>query len=266
MLKNDPSESLAWAYLGKLEAEKTNYKKAQENIETALKYNPSVYDYWLDYGLVLRPQGKFAEAAQAWEKAVSLDPNYFLAYAYLAGVYDEMEKFDSSLKNYRMVVRTNSEYYFAYESIGILEWHTENWIASRDAFTKAREKNGDNISYPLLVAATYFKEGKKTDAKNYLTQVMRRLDRNSLEYAMARLYYDSLGDSQVAAKVKNETNTTKRGKMLYYLALFYELNNAPELAQKYYLEVHSINAPMFFEYRLNDWALEKSGLPIARRE
>ena len=146
----------------------------------------------------------------------------------------------------------------------MLAWHSENWAESRDGFARAREKNEANISYPLLIAATYFKEGNKTEAKNYLNQIMRKLDRNSLEYAVTRLFFDGYGDSQVAAKVRAEQNSTKRGKMTFYLALFYDLNNATELAQQYYLEVQNLNAPMFFEYRLNDWAVAKFNLAAAR--
>jgi tetratricopeptide (TPR) repeat protein len=216
-----------------------------------------VYDYWLDYGLFLRHQGKYAEAAAAWEKATAIEPDYFLAYAYLAGLYDEIENFDKSLENYRIVVRVNPEYYFAYESIGILAWKKENWTECRDAFTKARERNAENISYPLLIAASYFKEGKKTDAKSFLSQVMRKLDRNSLEYAVVRLYFDNLADTPVVKKVMDETNRTLKGKMTYYLGLYYDINGAKELALQYYTDVQELNAPMFFEYRLNDWALEK---------
>jgi tetratricopeptide (TPR) repeat protein len=257
MISNNPAASIAWQYLGKLESEKSNFAKAQEYIETALKYDNAVYDYWLDYGQLLRNQSKYAEAIAAWEQASKIDPGYFLAYAYLAGIHDELENFDKSLENYRAVVRVNPAYYFAYESIGILAWHKENWEECRAAFSKAREVNAENVSYPLLIAASYFKEGKATDAKNYLAQVMRRMDRNSLEYAVVRLYFDNINDALVVKKVMDETNRTIKGKLTYYLALYYDINKAPELALQYYTEVHNIVAPMFFEYRLNDWALEK---------
>ncbi|GMO39550.1 MAG: hypothetical protein Pg6C_00010 [Treponemataceae bacterium] len=265
ILADDPANSMAWAYLGKLEVENSRYKTALEYIETAIKHDPAVYDHWIDYGNYLRGLGRFPEAAKAWEKAVQIDPKYFLAYAYLAGVYDEMEDYETSLKNYRLVVQTNPKYYFAYESIGMLEWRKENWKDSRDAFTKAREKTieqkVDNISYSLLIAATYLKEGKTKDAKDFLDKVIRPLDRNSLEYAMARLYYDGAAvrnaDSSVISKINKEENSTKRGKMKFYLALFYDLHNMQTPARQYYFEVQEIAAPMFFEYRLNEWAVEK---------
>jgi tetratricopeptide (TPR) repeat protein len=259
ILADNPRNSMAWAYLGKVAVENSKYAAALEYIETAIKHDPSVYEYWIDYGNYLRGMGKFADAAKAWEKAAALDPKYFLAYAYLAGIYDEMENYEASLKNYRLITQTNPDYYYAYEAIGVLAWRKENWEEARTAFSKAREKNMKNISYPLLVSATYLKEGKKKESRDYLEKAMKPLDKNSLDYAMARLYFDGLADIQVASKVRKEENSTTRGKMLFYLALFYDLNNIAQSARQYYLEVHNFAAPMFFEYRLNEWALDKLG-------
>jgi hypothetical protein len=66
--------------------------------------------------------------------------------------------------------------------------------------------------------------------------------------------------------VAEETNSTIKGKMTYYLGLFYELNNAPELAQKFYLDVQTLTAPLFFEYRLNDWALANYSKGVSLRQ
>ena len=53
----------------------------------------------------------------------------------------------------------------------------------------------------------------------------------------------------------NTSDRNLKGKMLYYLGLFYEINGNDVLAEKYYTDVLSLNSPMFFEYRLAEWAL-----------
>jgi tetratricopeptide (TPR) repeat protein len=251
----NPENSFAWSYLGKLAAEDENYKRATDCILTALEYSPGYYDYWVDYGTYLRYQGKYDEAESAWTQAITLNPDYFLGYVYRSGLYDETEQFDKALLDYEKIVTLNPKYYFAYESIGMLAWYKEKWAESRAAFTKAREIQADNISYVLMIAATYMKENRLKDSKDFLAKALKTLDRNSLEYAMVRLYHDRSGDTAVVQKVLNETNRNTRGKMLYYLGLFYELNGNDVLAKKYYIEVQCLQSPMFFEYRLNDWAL-----------
>lgn len=269
MLEIDKTNAFAWAYLGKLEAEIPNYEQALEYIEQALVYEPSYYDYWLDCGTYLHNLNKFAEAEKAWTKAIELRPDYFLGYVYRGGLYDEQNMVEKAYADYKMVNKLYPEYYFAYEALGTLAWGSGDYAASREGFSKAYEIYPASTSYPLMIAATYFmeayeKEGTPEEAtlkkagKDYLSKVvLKKLDRNSTEYAIARLYYDNVSPGTVAQKVENESNANKRGKYLFYLAMYYQIRGNDNIAQKYYITVQEMQTPMFFEYRLNDWAIEK---------
>jgi len=257
ILEVEPDSAIAYAYLGKLEAEKNNYKSALELVNKAIKLDPNNMEYYLDQGTYLRYRGKYKETEQAWINATKCNPDYFLGYAYLAGLYDEQENFDKALENYRKVVEKNPSYYYAYESLGIFAWHKGNWAEARDAFAKAYEKNPDNVSYVLMIAATFWKENKMFELKTFTEKVMKtQKDRSSLDHLMTRMYHDFGGESGVLIKIQDEKTATRRGKMLYYAALYYDLKGNKELAQKYYLEVSSMQAPQFFEYRLAQWSVD----------
>ena len=258
ILELDPDNSIAYSFLGKLDAADENYYSATKNIEKAIAIDDDILDYWLDYGQYLRYQGKFQEAEAAWIKAKDLKPDYFLGYAYLAGLYDEQNRLDESLEMYRKVVQYNPKYYFAYESIGMLAWNKKNYAESRAAFQKAYTAYSDNISYPLMIAATYLKENNTKDCKTFLTKVMKNRPTDSLEYVMLRLYYDGLADQRVAQKIANESNKNLKGKMMYYYGLFNEINSNKIKKKKYYTDVLALNSTMFFEYRLAEWAVGES--------
>jgi len=81
------------------------------------------------------------------------------------------------------------------------------------------------------------------------------LDRTSTEYFLCRLFVDRSGDADVLARIMKEKDINARNRMLYYSAMYYELFGSKYIAQKYYLEVISITAPNFFEYRLSQWAI-----------
>ena len=49
----------------------------------------------------------------------------------------------------------------------------------------------------------------------------------------------------IAQKVENETNANKRGKFLFYLALYYQVRGNDNVAQKYYITVQEMQTPMF---------------------
>ena len=255
VLEKDPTYSLAHSYIGKLWAEKENYLKAQESIEKAIQLDPDYFDYWIDYGLYLRFRGKKAEAINAWSKAVELKGDYFLSYAYRASLYDELEEYEKSLEDYKTIVKLNPKYYYAYENMGMLYFKKGLWQASILCFEKALEYNPESFSYKMMIAANYVRTNEKVKSRKFFETNLRLLDKAGVEYAVMRMYMDLI-TSGVEQKIRKEESVTKRGKFLFYYGLLQDLKGNDVMAKKYYTEVHGLQAPMFFEYQINDWILE----------
>ena len=219
--------------------------------------DPTSYDFYMDWGTYSRMRGKFKQAEEAWTRATQINPDYFLAYAYRAGLYDEQNMYAKALDDYRMVIKTNPKYYFAYEALGILAWHEENYAEARASFEKAFSYYPQNISYPLIIAACMYKDKKGFEVKPFLQKVMKNYgDHDSLEYLMLRLYHDlgpSNAENLITQKIIKEDNSTKKGKMSYYMGLYDEIKGREELAKKMYNEVAALQSPMFFEFRLAEW-------------
>lgn len=253
----EPENDMAWAYLAKLSGEARDYAKAAEYIQKAIAANPDDYHHYLDAGSYYLGLDKPEDADKAWTKAIKIEPDYFLAYTYRGGLRDEQGKYEEALEDYRNVIRCNPKYYYAYESVAMLAWRIENWEEALQGFLRASEMNPENTSYKLMISACYRKMNNQAANKEYLSKAMRNMDRQSLDYLMLRLYYDNLGDGNVLTKVVNENSRTTKGKMLFYMALFYELTGKNSLANKIYLEVADMQSPLFFEYRLTQWAAEK---------
>lgn len=254
ILSLDPNNAPAWSYLAKFESESRRFKKAVEYVSKAIEIDPTNSDYYFDLGNFNRESGRLSEAEKAWKKATELDPDYFLGYAYLAGVYDEQNKLDLAYENYIKVIQKNPKYYYAYESIGMIAWHKGNYEDSRKAFEAAFNANPNNTSYALMMAACLQRMKKTQECKTFTEKVMKNLDRNSFEYLSLRLIHDMTGESTLTLKVQNEESKKKKGKYLYYLALYWELKGNETLAHKYYAEVLDIKGADFFEFRLAEWA------------
>ncbi|MCQ2597318.1 MAG: tetratricopeptide repeat protein [Treponema sp.] len=259
ILDKNPDNSMALAYKGKLAAESENFKSAIKYIEKAIENDASNYDFHMDYGTYLHQLNYDDEAIEQWQIARDLDPDYFLAYAYLAGISDEKNNYDMALENYRKVIETNPDYYYAYESAGILEWHAENWAEARKDFHKAFVTGGStNWSYALMVAATYMKEGNTFKAKEYLNPVLKKMPKDTNEYLMVKFYVDNYSKNAMntlVMKIQKEESTTKRGKLYFYFGLYNELYGSTAVAVDYYGRVASMQAPMFFEYRMAEWGM-----------
>lgn len=259
VLELEPENDQALSYLAKISYENGKLLRATNFIQQAIKINPVNYDYYLDLGTYLVYQNKNELANDAWKKATELDPTYFLAYAYLAGNYDEMEEFDKALLNYHKVIETNPKYYFAYESAAILEYHQKNYKNAILLFQKAYNYS-DSWAYTLMIASCYFKMNDMINAKKVLAAQLKRLNNESTEYALVRLFHDSYSKNAEASlklKIEKESNRTVRGKMLFYMGLYYEINKADILAEEYYAKVTGMKSPTFFEYRIAQWGLQK---------
>ncbi|MBQ9238789.1 MAG: tetratricopeptide repeat protein [Treponema sp.] len=260
LLELEPNNAYAFAYLGKLAADDENYLRASRFVTQAIAADGMRPDFYLDLGVYERYQGHFDAAEDAWTKAIALQPDYFLGYVYRGGLYSERENYSRALADYLKVVEYNPKYYFAYEEIGVLQWHAQNWPAARSAFLEALNYASNNYAYMLMVAATYLKEKNTVEAKSYLARAMRGRATNSLEYQMLRLYHDQGGtnaENNVMLNIEREANTTKKGKLRYYMGLYYDLKGSEKAANEFYLQATSIQAPLFFEYRLAEWGLER---------
>lgn len=243
----------AWYYLAKLENSNREYKKACECLDKALAINSENYDYLLDYGMNLRYVGKWAMAEEAWSKAIELEPEYFLAYVFRAGLYDEEEKLEQALMDYRKVIKLNPSYTQAYECIGIIDIHLKKYNEAGNMFLKMRSIDKKNISYPLLITYCFHMTGDHQMAKKFSDKVLPGLDKSSIEYQMLRCYHDLSGEQNLQRKISSINKLSDRSKMYFYLGLFYDMVNAPGAAQSYYERVIELNDQINFEYRLAVW-------------
>ncbi len=261
LIEVNPQNSLAYSYLGKLAAAGNKYKVASDYVQKAIDLEPDNYNYYLDYGMFENYLGHYDNAADSWTKAIALQPDYFLAYAYRGGLYDEQGKEDLAISDYKQLLRCNPEYYYAYESIGVLEIHKKNWTAARQAFMKCYEMDKtSNVSYPLMVTYCYYMEGDKVNAKAFSDKVLRKMDRASIEYAMLRVWHDESGEMPLPQKISAITDSKKKGKMWFYLGLFYDMFGGGEFASEHYSKLLAMNSPMIFEYRMAEWRVGQLNL------
>ena len=261
ILENNPDYAPAYSYLGKLAAADNRYKIASDYVKQAIDIDSTNYNYFIDYGMYESNLGHYDTAIQAWSDAIAIQPEYFLAYAYRAGIYDERNQVEKAVADYKNVVTYNPNYYFAYESLGVLSLKKGDWTTARESFEKCFEMDKtNNISYPLMITYCYYKEGNKIKAKSFSDKVLRKLDRNSIDYAMLRIWHDESGEMPLPQKISALDNSSKKGKMYYYLGLYYESFGGIEIAHENYAKVVSMRNPMFFEYRLAEWSLGTENL------
>jgi hypothetical protein len=138
----------------------------------------------------------------------------------------------------------------------------KQWTQARDAFLEAYKRAPKDYTYALLAAVNWMRGGKMTDPKQFLAQVLKTAPRDSLEYAMLKLFHDLSGDLDAAVKAENEKNVYTKARMVFYLACYYDIRGNATLANKYYTLVQELNAISTIEWRINEWILAERGLGV----
>jgi len=250
-----PDYSVLWAERARVKSESNDLPGALEDIKQAVTLDPNLYGQWVDYGNYLISAAKKAEAREAFTKAIELESESYLAYIYRAGLNDDLGNTDEAISDYAKICRLYPAYYFAAESLGILLWGKGEYAASGLAFQQALAQNPKNTSYALMATLCYYRSNKTDEAKKFMAKYIATLDHAKTEYFLCRLFVDKSGDADVLNRIEKEKDITDRSRMLFYSAMYYDLFQSKAVAQKFYIEITSIKAPVFFEYRLCQWAL-----------
>jgi tetratricopeptide (TPR) repeat protein len=234
--------------------------EALKDLDAAKKLDGRNYWIAIDRGNVLIDINRKEEALTEFGRAIGLDPNNFLAYVYSAGIKDELGDLDGAERDYAVLARLNPEYYFAFEGLGIHKMRHGLWAEARDAFVEAYRRAPKESAYALLAALNWMRAGRPADPKQFLAEVLRKAQRETMEWYMLRLYHDLTGDTDVAARIDRERNFDTKARMLFYLAQYYDIRGNRNLADRYFLQVKDLNRRGIPEWRLNEWLLEERGL------
>ena len=236
------------------------HSDALEDLRMALALEPDNYWLLVDYGLLLMDFNNKREALEAFTRAIQIDPEIFIAYVYSAGIKDEQGDYAGAERDYIVLSKLRPDYYFAFEAIGVIRMRNKNWAGARDAFLDAYRQVPREYNYAILAAMNWMRAGRHTDPRQFLLQVMRTAPRDSLDFAVLKLYHDLSGDIEVAGRIEREQNIYTKSRMLFYLASFYDIRGSRILADRFYLMVRDLNAYASVEFRLNEIMLAERGL------
>lgn len=251
-LEYEADNSHAIAELARIYSETDRMAEAIKKITQAIALQQDSGHYWSDLGLYNAQIGRRQEALDAFLKAAELLPDSHFVRIYLAGLHDDLGDKEAAIKYYREVIRLYPQYYFAYEGLGVLLYENKDWAGARAAFINALNYAPENSSYALMIPLCSYKQGKKAEAKKFMEQYIKTInrDKNELDYFLCRLFLDFAGDTDIQQRLNKEKSETVKFRKSFYLADLYQLTGKWTMAERYYIDIQAAAVPSFFEYRL----------------
>ena len=75
-------------------------ENAAADLERAVKNDPQLFQAWSELGFTYRKMGKFKESLEAYDKSLSIQPDYTPALEYRAEAYLGLNRIDEARKTY----------------------------------------------------------------------------------------------------------------------------------------------------------------------
>lgn len=144
------------------------------------KTSPSSPNNHNNLGDVYGRHGDKARAAQEFQKAIELKPNYADAYHNLANTYQEMGQIDKAIENYKKAAFYNPNLWQSYQNLGALYFAKGQWQDAVANFQKAIQINPRDLHLPTYLGVVYLKMGEKEKAENLFSFVLSQDPGNQL--------------------------------------------------------------------------------------
>jgi len=255
-----PGTANVWNERARFHWGRGNMRLALADMENAKKLEPG--DYWiaLDMGSLLLEMDRKPDSLKEFNRAIAINPREYRAYAYTAGIKDDLGDSEGAERDYAILASLKPDYYFALEGLGLHKMRKGKWAEARDAFAEAYKQAPEEHLYALMTAINWMRAENVTAPRTYLYQVQSKVKRDTLEWYMFRLYYDLtarnyLGESDMILRLDREKDEALKARMLFYMAQYYEIRGNTNLAEKYYLQINELNKKAIPEWRLVDWIL-----------
>ncbi|AMM13331.1 hypothetical protein AX768_03610 [Burkholderia sp. PAMC 28687] len=136
LLKRDPRNAEAIHLLGITRIEQKRFPEAEQCLRKAVAINRNP-TYFIILGLALASQGKDAQARDAYQAGIALEPQAARVYNNLGTILDRMQDRAGAELNYRRALATDPRYCLAHRNLGILLRETGRPHESETSFRQA---------------------------------------------------------------------------------------------------------------------------------
>ncbi len=101
-------------YRGNAHRRLGNIDSATEDLNQAVRFDPTFKRTYIDRGIIYSKAGEYARAIEEYDKALRIDPKFPKAYYNRGNVYWRLDQFDRAIANYDKAIKYNPKYYFPY--------------------------------------------------------------------------------------------------------------------------------------------------------
>jgi tetratricopeptide (TPR) repeat protein len=118
--KQYPDAFIVWNILGASAAQIEMLDLAITAFQKVISLKPNFADAYYNMGVAFKDQGKMEESIKAYNKALSLKPDYADAYYNMADILKDQDKLDEAIEAYNKCISLKPDYAQAYSNMGVI--------------------------------------------------------------------------------------------------------------------------------------------------
>ena len=141
--KQYPEAFIVWNILGASAAQIEMLDLAITAFQKVISLKPNFADAYYNMGVALKDQGKMEEAIESFNKSISLKPDYAEAYSNMGVALQEQDKLDEAITAYNKAISLKPDYAKAYSNIGNVLKDQGKLDEAVEAYNKSISLNPD---------------------------------------------------------------------------------------------------------------------------
>ncbi|MGV0830143.1 tetratricopeptide repeat protein [Empedobacter brevis] len=200
-LELNPDSFEIFHNLGNLEAKKKNYKKAIEFFEKTIGLYPKDAETYYNIAKIYTDfEDNFELGKQNYNRAIELEPDFFMAYNNLASIYLREKNFDKAVKTLELGLEQNpNDPVTLYNLATLITIHLKDFSRAKKYFRESIRLNNFYISAKLgLAKLLILNYGDIDEAKELLLDAIKIEPNNEEILVHLSIVYKLLGELEKA--------------------------------------------------------------------
>lgn len=213
VIKLNPNFSDGFLYLAKLRFYEQKPNEAKPLIEKAVSLNPQSWLAQYYYGNLLRESGNTEDALKAYRESIKQMYGFSHSHTALGLLLSDMERIDEAIKEFETAIKLepyNSQNYRNLSNAFLRAGQGK--LAYENALKFLQMKGWNHESSPYAALAAYFGKQKANDkkaAEQFLRESLSKLNTSTWAYNIFRYLKGEFSAEQLLAKADNNDKLTE---------------------------------------------------------
>lgn len=258
-LESAPLDALIYLDRSRVLYQLGRYTDCEADLSRSIELQPSAWAH-LERGRLFLDTGRHGPAEADFTAAIALEPGFFLPYVYRAGIYELTGKDTQALADYRRVTELNTDYWFAWESIGVLAFRTAQWADAHAAFNRAAGFTTNHPEYYVAAGLALMMNNEIRAARDYAGRMLPRINRDThpAQWLLLRQIVDqSTNTGDIEQHINRERSLDTKAGLLFYLGQYWVARGQAQLGLRYLNMSLESNRQETIEWRMAEASVQR---------